>query len=209
MKIGVYGCSWCAGVDPDYIGWPKNLAQMLPKHEINDYSLGGMSLEAILYWFEKFKDHNDINIIKLTRPHRLTLISNDHLVKRQQITPNYSTWENKFSHSMTRLQPQSIHPLSKHSKKLHKLYYTMYNKDVGLITAQAMAEYLKNHNDVHMIFSHDHRPYFYPNIEKSTENFIPNFKSYIIDDGAHLSYEGVQLEAEYVKTYLIDNLLLT
>jgi len=209
MKIGVYGCSWCAGVGPNFFGWPKNLAKMLPEYEINDYSLGGMSLEAILYWFETFKDHNDINIIKLTRPHRLTLISNDHVVKRCQATPNYSTWEGTFENSMIRLQSHSAWPFSEYNNKLQKLYYKTYNRDVGLVTARAMADYLKNHKDVHMIFSHNRGSKDYPNIEKSTQTFLPNFDSYIIDDGAHFSYEGAEIEADYIKNYLISKQIIT
>ena len=206
MKIGVYGCSWCSGVAPDYFGWPKNLAQMLPKHEINDYSLGGLSIEAILYWFEQFKDHNDINIVKLTTPYRLTIIPEDAKVKRTQVTKNYSTWKLDFTQTIVRLHPNSP---PQGAGKLHRIYYKYYNQTVGLITAHAIAEYLKNHKDVHMIFKHQSYDKHHPDISIATQNFIPSFKSYIIDDGQHLSYEGAQIEAEYIKNYLINNQLIT
>jgi len=206
MKIGVYGCSWCSGVYPDFIGWPKNLAKMLPEHEINDYSLGGLSIEAILYWFEQFKDHNDINIVKLTTPYRLTIISEDAEVKRTQVTENYSTWDKNFTETMIRIHPNSP---PQGAGKLHRIYYKYYNQTVGLITAHAIAEYLKNHKDVHMIFKHQSYDKHHPDISIATQNFIPSFKSYIIDDGQHLSYEGAQIEAEYIKNYLINNQLIT
>ena len=206
MKIGVYGCSWCAGVAPNNFGWPKNLAQMLPEHEINDYSLGGFSIEAILYWFEQFKDHNDINIVKLTTPYRLTIISEDAEVKRTQVTENYSTWDKNFTETMIRIHPNSP---PQGAGKLHRIYYKYYNQTVGLITAHAIAEYLKNHKDVHMIFKHQSYDKHHPDISIATQNFIPSFKSYIIDDGQHLSYEGAQIEAEYIKNYLINNQLIT
>lgn len=207
MKIGVYGCSWCSGVAPYYFGWPKNLAHMLLKHEINDYSLGGMSLEATLYWFEQFKDHNDINIVKLTTPHRLTIISETAKVKRTQVTKNYSRWAQDFTETIVRLHPNT--PSRNRLDKLHKLYYKHYNADVGLTTAQAITGYLKNHKDVHMIFKHQSYDKHHPDISIATQNFIPSFKSYIIDDGQHLSYEGAQIEAEYIKNYLINNQLIT
>ena len=207
MKIGVYGCSWCAGVSPDYFGWPKNLAQMLSEHEVNDYSLGGMSLEATLYLFEMFKDQNDINIVKLTSPYRLTIISETAKVKRTQVTENYSRWGDDFAETIVRLHPTT--PSRKGLVKLHKIYYKHYNVDVGLTTARAIAGYLKNHKDVHMIFKHQSYAKHYPDISIATEEFIPNFKSYIIDDGHHLSNEGAQIEAKYIKKYLINNQLIT
>ena len=205
MKIGVYGCSWCAGVAPDYFSWAKNLAQICPMHEINNYSLGGFSIEAILYWFERFKDYNDINIVKLTTHHRLTIIPQNNSAARTQVTEIYSEWNKNFTETMTRLHANST---SCSHAKLHKFYYKYYNSSVGTATARAMAEYLKNHKNVHMIFAHNRAAKLYPNIEQSTEQFLPNFYSYIIDNGEHLSYEGTQLEAEYIKNYLINKQLI-
>ncbi len=66
MKIATFGCSWTAGLggikdkgdtrykETAYVSWPEELAKLLPTHTIHNYSRGGLSNQAIMFFFKKF-----------------------------------------------------------------------------------------------------------------------------------------------------------
>jgi hypothetical protein len=210
MKIGIYGCSWVAGVYPTHYNLAESIAEKCPHHTIYDYAFGGHSTSMILHLFEKFKHNHDFNIIKITSPGRLTLFNNYNFeVVRAFKTPNFNTWKdvNDYGRNVIRLNynsmPNDVAPQYslKTIKKLHNLYYSHTNVTLAEDEFDAIASYMISSAD----FVYGHKHYTEKTrILKKTEKMMPNFKSYLIDNGHHLSKEGILLEADWIIKNVID-----
>jgi hypothetical protein len=208
MRIGFFGCSHVGGFYPTYYNLAEEVAAKCPQHEIHDYSFGGHSQQMILYLFEKFKQEHDFNIVKITSPGRLSFFNNVDFAKiRKFKTSNFNTWSNLsyYGKNVVRMNYSSC-PLSvaepkyslKSIKKLHKMYYSHISYELANIESLAITKYLQSSAD----FVYAHRAFqkeAMPDDILCTEKFLlPNYQSYVIDEGYHLGLEGTKAEAEWL-----------
>ena len=205
MRIGVYGCSWTAGVatknDNAYASWAKCLAQLNPEYEIYSYAKGGIGLDAMLYMFEKTRHLYDYNIVKFTGYARQSYIKEDIKLDLER-TDNFFTLpmnEQKkvFAYNIGGFNPKYVTEYWSSSilEKGFKPYITYYNKEFAKIKAWANVKYFESIAD--LCFCHrvwDKEIYDVP----CTEENIKNFKTFVFDDGFHLTKEGVWREAVWV-----------
>ncbi len=208
MKIGVFGCSFVAGVWPTNYNLAAAIADKCPQHNVYDYSMGGHSMQMINYLFQKFKHDHDFNIIKVTSPGRLNFFSEyDFKNKREWKSDNFNTWEfpKEYGRHIVRMNytssPNSVaSPYTlKSVKKLHKLLYSHINEEIANLENAALQNYLQTQADY--VWGHRHYYYYdskYHNGIALTNQFLPKFKSYVIDNGDHLNQEGINLEADWI-----------
>lgn len=208
MKIGVYGCSWTAGISlggkNSYASWAYELAELNPDYEIHQYAQGGLGNDAMLYMFEKTKTMYDYTIVKLTSPTRQSFI-NHALVPRVGKTdkPNFYdlTSDSRDKIVTYNLGGKILHNLKSEIwntallRSGYKNYIKHYNWDFKVIIEQKLAEYLNQSAD--LCFCHTVNDKECYNVLCTEEN-ISNFKSHIFDKGYHLTHDGAKLEAKWI-----------
>lgn len=219
MKIGIFGCSHVAGLDKRYHSESYNLATAIadkcPQHKVYDYSMGGHSMQMINYLFQEFKHKHDFNIVKITSPGRLTFFSEfDFENNRAWATSNLNTWKSPsdYGRHVVRMNYTSV-PESVSSqynlktiKQLHKEYYRHINLDMSIAETIAITSYFQTHAD----YVYAHRNYYGHDLSNEmvlTEQILPNYKSYLIDEGGHLNKEGTCLEADWIVNNVLKDTL--
>ena len=210
MKIGIFGCSWVAGLWPSYHNLAEKIAVMRPQHTIYDYAFGGHSIQMILHLYEKFKHEHDFNIIKITSPRRLTFFDNyDFENQRIFKTNNFSTWKDykDYGDNIIRINSASIPkavapPYTPRSiKKLHKLYYGHINSRIAEDECMAITSYMMSSADY--VYAHNDT---YGHKLIKTIDIVPKYKSYVFDAGDHLNATGISLESKWLIKAVIDKI---
>lgn len=210
MKIGIFGCSWVAGMWPTYYNLAEKIAIMQPQHTIYDYAFGGHSIQMILHLYEKFKHKHDFNIIKITSPRRLTFFDNYNF-ENQRIfkTENFSTWKDYKDYgdniiclnSSSRPSAVVPHYNRRAIKKLHQLYYGHINSIISEDECMAITSYMMSSADY--VYAHNDT---YGHKLIKTSDIVPKYKSYVFDDGDHLNTTGISLEAKWLIKNVIDKI---
>ena len=217
MKIGVFGCSWSVGVssltpDRDYASWPVELSKIHPEWEIYNYSRGGISNTAILYFFEKYSHLYDINIVKLTGMARNTIIHPELNETLEQKQDNYYGFyrveEQKFlGLNLSHFVPKWVHKPFRDDTDNFKTVWDMwekyYNIDYAKYINRAQYNYLKDKADIifaHMNWQNDQYGFEIINAEDNIENFY----DYVFDDGHHLTKDGCYQEALWIERMIKD-----
>lgn len=208
MKIGVYGCSWTAGIwlggEDSHASWAYQLAELNPNYEIHQYARGGLGNDAILYMFEKTKTMYDYTIVKLTSPTRQSFINHEFEPKLGKTDKPNFYWLTKKSGDMIVTYNLGGKSLQHINRKFwntvlltcgYKNYIKHYNIDYKHMIEQKLAEYLNQAAD--LCFCHTVNDKECYNVLCTEEN-IPNFKSHVFDKGYHLTHDGTKLEAKWI-----------
>lgn len=215
MKIGCFGCSFTGGTggikdqgkqkskETRFVTWPDELAKLMPKCQISNFGRGGLSMQGILFLFEKYSPYFDYNIVKLTDHSRMSCI-HPSLGKLQEVRKNYFAWDNVEAQKMLVFSTVGFNenhvqiPWSKsHARTYHSMWLRHMNKDYERVQADAIGKYLASQAN----FTFKHTESIPRLLVQSTENNIDNFNDYLFD-GHHLDIYGCQLEAQWIKTVI-------
>lgn len=203
MKIGVFGCSWTAGVYPEYYSWVKELACLSPNHSFHSYALGGVSNLFILHLHNKFKHLYDFNIIKLTSSARLSFYIDENNWELEKTNTNFYELKLQKTHTIMRFNSGGYNKNNivydkKDMSKFYNLFYKYMNEDMFSTQHQIECQYAKTLVNT-FVFCHRN---FDANGFLSTQDNIKDFETYIYDDGAHFNKKGAELEAQWIKNLL-------
>lgn len=220
MKIATFGCSWTAGLrgikdkgdtrynETTYVSWPEELAKLLPQHTIHNYGRGGLSNQAIMFFFKKFSHLYDYNIVKLTAGCRWVSIHKSFKMELEHRWGNYSTWNKDNAKRMYIMSPGGFQPAhndsmynTKTSYKFHKSWIDHIHPDFENIQSICIGEYLQSKAD--FIFGHNKKFQFID--MPVTEENITDYKSHCFDEGQHLDIYGVTKEAKWIKDVILGN----
>lgn len=202
LKIGTYGCSWTAGTfETNFECWPDYLARMNKNIQVDNYSTGGLSMQAILYLFEKNRKNYDINIVKMTSQIRHTFIDETFEIKLENKTDNYKCLAhspeiltfNAGGHNKEYVRGPWK---ARNTMRMYRTMFEHHNEDYATVQCQALAKYFKHKAD--FVFCHRHK-YLYdlPQIKD-----VIDFDEFVVDDGHHFGPAGANLEAQWVSIRL-------
>ncbi len=214
MKIATYGCSWTAGMggvkdqgddrykETAYVSWPEELSKLLPNDTIHNYGRGGISNQAIMYFFKKFSHLYDYNIVKLTAGCRYSSIHKSFKMELEQRSPNYHAWNMDNMKRIYIMSPNGFFPHHqgnfwdvKRSYKFWDLWMKHIHHDFEHTQSICIGEYLKSKAD----FTFGHNKKFKFIDMPTTEENITHYKSHCFDQGEHLDIYGVTKEAKWIK----------
>ena len=222
MTIYTYGCSWSYGVlndQYDVMSWPEKLAEKLPNHNIEDYSLPGTDLQYSVYhlWNNlKSCDLSDIHIFQATAPWRFTYWPEKCFLQqglRTQKTENYSKFKPDVTKSLKRYFPRTddgateqgfVNPDLGFHKKLY------HHTTLEQIDCQHQVEIMWANSVANLTFC-----WFVPRPQHHLLRHIPiidnvlgpkDFQSYVHDPGQHFNDVGCERVADWVIEQIQDRL---
>lgn len=224
MNILCLGCSWTQGVSHQPLNWVHYLAKALPDHKFYNFALRGSSLMHSVWLLESVLNKQNFNIevdkiiFQVTNEGRVTTYSDDfvdinlqdlvrhRLPIRQDVLNYYEldlTEDHNIWNKMSTINYATLN--DKKAPKFAKQYYLNLNRRQHFdIEHKALIEYIRPKVDY--MFLHKAADINIPNIDCMEKRLgYKRFKKFCIDgDAAHFSVEGVQWQAEYIKSKVFD-----
>lgn len=201
MNILCLGCSFTSNwpVFSNNSCWPKELAVIMPEHNIINIGHAGSSIAHSVLFMEKFLASKIIKIDKIifqiTTPGRITYYNdlNDSLNFNKHLHHE----GNYISLKLKDLQVVTYGLLNEKgtdTSEFAKIYYSKLSQEHFLIEHKVYVDYVLSKADI--VFSH--LPY--DNV-LSIKNVLgeEKFNNYIVDDGYHFSQEGIAWQASFIK----------
>ena len=210
--IATFGCSYTEGITGSDYNWPAELAMLNNNFEIYNCAKSGTSVDYSLHVLENFLKIKtpDIVLFQVTTPHRFTYITNteSNIFEIKKYSENYYKFDIKDNKDLGFINAGSMSlknnmrrgfTNAKTIQEFALLYYKLAGKNVIDKTKfNAYFSYIKKLlKDIpHLIIAHD-----LSEDEWISSNFIdfdirkrlsdPVFESYIIDNGRHISRDGL------------------
>ena len=224
--IYTFGCSHTYGVQhtrTDTTSWPEKLAELLPDHQVEDYSFPGTSLEYSIYQFNRLYSQRtleDIFVFQATVPHRYTHWSdhslNDHSLRTHK-TPNYSKYTPAVGKLLHRYGPGTQPPVLDKGDNgalnpddtYHKLRYLYHNNEQEFSNYYSLTNWLQSRTDLLFKWA-DYRDLLTdpdPTSHKPIQNIkdllgTDRYHSYCGDESNHFNLQGSMWVAEWVHKQL-------
>lgn len=213
-NIDVYGCSWTRGVPPDWFSWSREFAKMHPNYQINDFSIGGTSIQWAYHQMLSRKNESvDLKIFQITAPFRYTMQHGEFFLdKRRKQLSNYSYYSQEAAHGILAFTFGYIPCEHKFYSKEHvEIAYKIWTDSMDY--EQLISDYCiyveKIAHEVDLCFVHN--KYEYTEIKNRTgmtplcielELGSEVFNSHKIDNGNHLDHSGCQKVAMIIEKKL-------
>ena len=188
-NVSTFGCSWTAGVWPDFYNWPEWMAHDNPCLNVNDFGWGGTSIKwsAGQLLHRKQAAPADLTVFQITGKARLTIANQ----------------EANFRGATTKFMPVD------EVEAVYKAWDKSFDVDIETHEHNMYINWVRPQVD--FMFFHkkrDQRLYY----ESSAAHEMPcveehfgtkQFNEWIYDDGHHFGPEGSREVAKWVKQKLV------